>query len=201
VDEIHPLLTSDGANGAIITWRDARSGLNHNPFAQHVLGTGSVDPAWPVNGRALTTSDGEQVAGAIVGDGAAGAIISWEENSFVFVDHILGNGVVDPTFPVNGQFVRLLLTFQHNPDIVPSGAHDAIVVWSDGASGNDFDIYGQLVQSTIALSVDPADAAGRYRVCARGPQSGVRCRDAAIHAAACGERFARDLRSGRSANT
>jgi hypothetical protein len=154
-DEVHPLLTSDGASGAIITWRDARSGLNHNPFAQHVLGAGLVDPGWPVNGRRLTSSGGEQVAAAIVGDGAAGAIISWEEDSFVFVNHILGSGVLDPTFPVNGQFVRLLLTFQHDPDLVASGRSDAIVVWADGTSSENFDIYGQLAATSITLDVDP----------------------------------------------
>jgi len=154
-DEVHPLLTSDGASGAIITWRDARSGLNHNPFAQHVLGTGSVDPGWPVNGRALTSSSGEQVAAAIVGDGAAGAIISWEEDSFVFVNHILGSGTLDPTFPVNGRFVRLLLTFQHNPDLAASGAHNAIVVWSDADTAHAFNIYGQLAETSITLAVDP----------------------------------------------
>jgi hypothetical protein len=155
VDDEDPLLTSDGASGAIITWRDFRSGESHNPYAQHVLGSGSVDPSWPVNGRALTTSGGEQLSAAIVGDGAAGAIISWEEDAFVFVNHILGSGVLDPTFPVNGRFVRLLLDLQHDPDLVASGASNAIVAWSD-AEIQDFDIYGQLVETTVTLSVDPS---------------------------------------------
>jgi len=70
---------------------------------------------------------------------------------------VLTSGLVDSAFPVNGRFVRLLLTFQHNPDVVRSGAGDAIVVWADKESNAGSDIYANLVTTESAVSVDPGD--------------------------------------------
>jgi hypothetical protein len=153
----HPILTSDGAGGAIVTWLDARGGRNHNPFAQHVLASGVVDPAWPDNGTALSLSSGEEIAASIVPDGAGGAIVAWEEDSFILVNHVRASGLLDPTFPVNGRFVRLLLTFQRSPDLTTAGAGSAIVAWSDAASSTDSDIYAVIVETGETLAVDPAE--------------------------------------------
>ena len=139
--------------GAIITWHDARNG-NHDPFAQHVLASGTVDAAWPVNGRALSLSSGEQTDASIVGDGGGGAIVAWEEDSFVFVNHIQASGLLDPLFPINGRIVRPILTFQHNPVLAASRAGDAIVAWAD-AVNQDFDIYAMIVETEVTVDVDP----------------------------------------------
>ena len=155
IDQVNPLITSDGASGAIVTWRDARNGANHNPFAQHVLASGAIDAAWPVNGRALSLSSGEVIAASIVSDGAGGAIVAWEEDFFVFAHHVQASGDLDPAFPVNGRFVRLLLTFQRNPSLTAAGPGDAIVAWSDLAPNADSDIYAQLVDTGETLGVDP----------------------------------------------
>src|SRR6185295_13380846 len=48
---------SDGAGGVIVTWVDGRSGTI-DIYAQHVLPTGVVDPAWPVNGRLISGAVG-----------------------------------------------------------------------------------------------------------------------------------------------
>jgi hypothetical protein len=159
IDQIHPLLTPDGASGAIVTWQDARNGQNHVPFAQHVLASGTVDATWPVNGTALNQSSGEQVDASIVGDGHGGAIVAWEEDSFIKVNHIQASGILDPAFPVNGRFVRLLLTFQHDPVLTTSGAGNAIVAWSDAASGQDSDIYAMIVETGNTVDVDPGTPA------------------------------------------
>jgi FlgD Ig-like domain len=155
VDEIDPVLTSDGAGGAIVTWEDARNNQNHNPYVQHVVASGKVDPNWPVNGRALSLSSGEQFNASIAGDGAGGALVAWEEDSFVFAQHVLPSGLLDPKFPVNGRFLRLLLSFQHDPDIVSSGTGNAIVAWADQFTDPSFDIYAALVDAGGTLSVDP----------------------------------------------
>jgi hypothetical protein len=168
-DQLEPILAADGANGAILTWRDLRNGTNHNPFAQHVLASGVVDPAWPVEGRALSTSSGEEVAASIVADGGGGAIIAWEEDSFVFAHHVLSSGGLDPAFPVNGRFVRLLLDFEHDPDLVRSGGHDAIVAWSDAGSSQDFDIYAQLVPTQTTVGVGDGMTASRVSFATPNP--------------------------------
>jgi hypothetical protein len=156
-----PLIISDGkapsaaGSGAIVTWQDARSGTSHDPFVQHILATGSVDPAWPVNGRSLSSSDGEQVDASIVSDGAGGAIVAWEEDSFVFVNRVLATGALDSTFPVNGRLVRLALTFQRNPELVASENGGAIVAWGDNDSGKDSNIFAMIVLTQATAGVDP----------------------------------------------
>jgi len=56
-------------------------------FAQHVLFSGELDAAWPVDGRALLTdplamesADGGQTSPVIITDGAGGAIVAWQDN-------------------------------------------------------------------------------------------------------------------------
>lgn len=145
VEQVGPVITPDGAGGAIVAWRDARNGANHNPFAQHILASGAIDVAWPVDGKALSLSQGEEASASIVGDGGGGAIVAWEEDSFVFAQHVEAAGSIDPTFSENGRFLRLVLTFQHAPDIVTAGPGSAIVTWSDDDSISDADIYAQQV--------------------------------------------------------
>jgi len=157
VMQTRPSITSDGASGAIVTWLDARNDRDFDPFAQHILATGVVDPAWPVDGRALSLSTLNAVSSSIVPDGAGGAIVAWEEDSFILVNHVRASGILDPTFPEGGRFVRLLLTFQHNPDLTTTGAGSAIVAWSDGESGAAFDIYAMIVETAETLAVDPPD--------------------------------------------
>jgi len=174
-DEVHPLIVTDGlapgaaGSGAIVTWQDDRDGINHDPFVQHVLATGSVDPAWPVNGRALSLSDGEETAASIVGDGAGGALVAWEQDSFIFVNHVRASGVLDPTFPVNGQFVRLVLTFQNDPALVAAGSGGAIVAWDDRDSGADANIFAMIVQTEATASVDPGVSGSSLALSRRGP--------------------------------
>ena len=173
-DEVQPLIVSDGAapgvagSGAIVTWLDDRNGVNHNPYVQHVFATGVVDPAWPVDGRALSLSAGEEISASIVGDASGGAIVSWEEDSFVFVNHVRASGVPDPTFPVNGRFVRLLLSFQHHPALVAAGSGGAIVAWDDRVSA-DADIFAMIVPTEATASVDPGGSGSGLALSRRGP--------------------------------
>src|SRR5947208_9826454 len=67
-----PRIVADGVGGAIITWQDSRSPSGSDIYAQHVLASGSLDPAWPVNGLAVCTAAGNQLTPAIVSDDAGG---------------------------------------------------------------------------------------------------------------------------------
>lgn len=55
-----PDLVADGAGGAVVVWSDSRGGASHDVYAQHALGSGAADPAWPAGGRAVSTAPGEQ---------------------------------------------------------------------------------------------------------------------------------------------
>jgi hypothetical protein len=167
-DAILPLVAPDGESGAIVTWEDAR-GINHNPYAQHVLPSGIVDPAWPVNGRALSGSSGEEFNASIVSDGGRGAIVAWEEDSFILVQHVEASGILDPGFPVNGRFVRLDLAFQERPDLVAAGGGNAIVTWANGDSGLDHDIFANQVVTAGTASVNVGPRAGGITFAAPTP--------------------------------
>jgi len=153
IGQQEPIAIPDGASGAIVAWRDLRNGVNSVQFAQHVLGSGVIDSAWPVNGTALSQSTGDQTDASIATDGAGGAIVAWEEDSFIVAQHVRASGILDPAFPVNGRFVRLVLTFQHTPDLAPDGAGNAIVAWSDRDPNADSDIDVMQVRAAATVTV------------------------------------------------
>ena len=63
-------VVSDGSGGAFLTWHEYRGGADVNIYVHHVLASGIVDPAWPVNGLAICTAPFDQASPAIVLDGA-----------------------------------------------------------------------------------------------------------------------------------
>jgi hypothetical protein len=163
-----PVILADGAGGAIIAWNDARNpATGVDVFAQHVLNSGVVDRAWPVNGRALCTAGGDQELGTITSDGAAppasasGAIIAWSDSriigtSHVFAEHVSGAGVVDPAWPANGRELSGASSIEVRPLVVSDGAGGAVVSWQ--ALVTHVNLFAQHV--TAAGVVDPRWPAG-----------------------------------------
>ena len=173
--ERQPLIVSDGAapgavgSGAIVTWQDPRSGTSHDPFVHHILPTGSVDPAWPVNGRALSASNAEETDASIVGDGLGGAIVAWEEDPFVFVSHVRASGQLDPTFPFGGQRVRSIASFQRAPSLVAAGSGGAIVTWADNDPNRDANVFAMIVLTEATLGVEPSSTGPGLALTRSGP--------------------------------
>ncbi len=160
-----PQIAPDGAGGAIVTWEDTRSG-NTDIYAQHVLAGGTVDPAWPADGRALCTAANTQASPRIVSDGAGGAIVTWQDfrgSSYdVYAQRVLAGGTVDPAWPADGRALCTVAGDQLFPQPVADGAGGAIVTWQD-FRGASYDIYAHHVQAGGA--VDPAWPAGGRALC------------------------------------
>jgi hypothetical protein len=157
-NQLNPLITTDGAGGAIVTWYDIRSGANYDVYAQHVLASGAVDAAWPVDGRAVCTAINLQVVTAIIPDGAGGAIIAWQDlrggaNYDIYAQHVLASGAVDPAWPLDGRALCTATGAQYTPMMATDGSAGAIVTWFDQRAGTN-DIYAQHVLASGA--VDPA---------------------------------------------
>ena len=70
----YPMITSDGAGGAIVTWYGGPSG-SWDIYAQRVNAWGAIQ--WTANGVALSTAAGAQMQPQITSDGAGGAIVVW----------------------------------------------------------------------------------------------------------------------------
>jgi hypothetical protein len=83
-----PMVVGDGAGGAIVAWWDARGDSGyHAIYAHHVRADGTLDPAWPANGRLLCAvaiakdalPSYEGFESAMVSDGAGGAVLAWKD--------------------------------------------------------------------------------------------------------------------------
>jgi hypothetical protein len=77
---------SDGAGGAFVAWTDSRntppmSTIVYDVFAHHVLSDGSLDPNWPVSGRALTTGSGYKYPHGLFADGSGGFWLATENSN------------------------------------------------------------------------------------------------------------------------
>jgi hypothetical protein len=162
-----PRIASDGAGGAIIIWRDYRSG-SWDIYAQRVNASGSVQ--WAANGVAICTATGYQLYPAITSDGAGGAIVTWLDSRGsswdIYAQRMNASGAVQWT--ANG--VALCAATGNMeygyPTITSDGAGGAIVTWDDHRSGSNFDIYAQRVNASgsvqwtangVAICAAPGD--------------------------------------------
>ncbi len=145
-----PTITSDGAGGAIVTWHDERSG-NGDIYAQRISADGT--PLWTANGVALCTATGEQEGPTIASDGAAGAIVAWQDqrsgNGDIYAQRISAAGTVQWT--ANGVGLCTATGSQYYPTSVSDDAGGAIVTWYDERSGTNSDIYAQRISAAGAV--------------------------------------------------
>lgn len=171
-DQIWTAEIPDGAGGMFVAWQDPRnnavSGIDI--YAQHILICGSADPTWPAGGVALTTAVGNQTFPVLVNDGAGGAFAIWMEGSFPFpaqtdisAQHLLGSGVVDPSWPVNGVAVCTAPGQQVLPKAAPDGGTGAFVTWDDRRTA--LPPRHVFVQHLLSSGVDPAWTVDGNRAC------------------------------------
>lgn len=163
----HQRIVADGAGGAIVTWQDFRDGTDYDIYAQHVLASGAVDPAWPVDGQVLCYAAKNQFVPVIVADGAGGAVVAWYDlrgtNRDIYAQHVIADGSIDPNWPIDGLVLCGAAGDQTWPAIVADGAGGAIVAWEEHRNGNE-DVYAQHVLAKG--SVDLAWPTDGQAVCA-----------------------------------
>ncbi len=146
-DQINATITSDGANGSIMTWQDKRSG-KFEIYAQRTNPSGN--PIWATNGVAICTQDSNFLPN-IVSDGAGGAIIAWQSyrgsaTADIYVQHVSSTGAV--LLANNGAPLCTVVFDQINIAMVSDGLGGAVLTWMDYRSNNGFaDIYAQRVSS------------------------------------------------------
>jgi hypothetical protein len=142
-------LISDGAGGAIVTWRDARTGT-YDVYAQRISSTGV--PTWTANGVAICTAAADQAFTMLVSDGAGGAIIAWQDarNGIdwdVYARRVNSAGTVQ--WAANGVPVCTATAGQTGPEPVADGAGGVMIVWVDARSGpGNNNIFGQRLNAS-----------------------------------------------------
>jgi hypothetical protein len=161
-------MVADGAGGVLVCWDDNRNGnSDRNLYAQHVLASGSLDPAWPPTGLELCMAAGVQWFPRMTSDGIGGAIVTWRDErndaGDSYAQHVIATGTVDPAWPGEGRAVSTAGGAQILPAIIGDGAGGAIIAWDDlrsgaGEFGVDDDIYVQHVRGNGQLGDEPVHA-------------------------------------------
>jgi len=176
LNQVTPVICSDGGTGAIVAWSDRRTPANdYDIYAQHIRVNGTVDPSWPANGTAVTTRAGGQrmyatgaqffidaqssdkQGEAVIPDGAGGCFITWTDGSTaatqdIYVHHVLASGVPDPAWTPGGVAVCTASGPQAFAYLVPDGVGGAIVTWADGRTSVDVDFYEDIYVQHIKAS-------------------------------------------------
>jgi len=143
-----PLVVSDGTGGAIITWRDYRSGTNYDIYAQRVNGLGKM--LWKTNGVPICTNTFNERYHDIASDGAGGAIIAWYDergtgNYDIFAQRTSSSGKT--LWRVNGVAICRAPEDQQYPNVAADGSGNAVVTWLDFRSTTNYDVYAQRLKS------------------------------------------------------
>ena len=146
------MTNENNLNGVILCWTDHRSLISNNSdiYIQRIDTSGNQ--VWTANGIALTSSFLDQKNSNLVGDGAGGAIVVWQ-------DSIAGNqwDIKSQRVTINGQqqwglnglSVCNNTSSQTQPVNISSGVGASIFAWEDKRNALIDDIYVQRFPTTI----------------------------------------------------
>lgn len=161
-------IVSDGAGGAIMAWRDERTGRN-SIFAQRIDSLGTA--LWTADGDTVIGDDGDILSFNMISDGAGGAIVIWMDyrnGDYDLYAQRLGPGGARLWDP-DGVPACVYTGNQDAMNIVPGSGGTFIFTWFDRRVSNLADIYAQKIDTTGALLWDVegvpvcTDASGQYR--------------------------------------
>jgi|JFJP01.1.fsa_nt_gi hypothetical protein len=152
----NPVLATDGAGGAIITWEDTRNGsANIDIYAQRISDKGVL--MWDANGIPVCTVSGDQTLPNIASDSMGGAFITWQDNrrttKAIYAQRINPQG--QRQWQADGMPVCVKGDPALAPRIAATAKGEAIITWQNGNSGGTWDIYAQKVNiDTISWALN-----------------------------------------------
>ncbi len=143
----YPLIVSDGADGAIVVWRDYNySASTDHLYAQRLDASGIRQ--WPNGGVRVCTEAADQVRHRIATDGAGGVIIVWDDERVpadvnVYAQRIDASGTLqwDPA----GIPICIEAGQQTFAQIVSDEAGGAIITWEESSRPG---LYSQRVNAS-----------------------------------------------------
>ncbi len=143
-----PQMVEDSAGGAIIIWRDKRSGTEYDIYAQRIDANGNIQ--WTPNGTAIIIENDGQEGPQMISDGTGGAIITWQDwrnglNTDIYAQRIDSNGNL--LWAANGTAISTASDNQEWPHLCSDGSQGAIIAWRDNRTGIDYDLYVQRINS------------------------------------------------------
>jgi hypothetical protein len=151
LEQRNPVLTTDGAGGAIIAWYDQRTPGRVDVYAQRIDADGNA--LWMADGDTICSTPNNQLYPVIVSDDAGGAIVVWNETggavSDVHAQRIDPNG--NPMWTDEGVVVCSAPESQNAIRAVPDGSGGVIAAWEDARDSDQQDIYAQRVSAPGAV--------------------------------------------------
>lgn len=140
-------MASDGSNGLIVAWDEARGSPDFDIYAQRFDAIGT--PIWKKGGVPLVKLKGNQTGPVVLEDGSGGAIVVWSDNrsgtadqprSAVYAQRVNRRGAA--LWPPNGVLLAVSAGAEVGPVAAPDGRGGIVVCWQDRRSGSD-EIYAQ----------------------------------------------------------
>jgi hypothetical protein len=145
----HIKLVKDDNGGAIIAWKDYRSGTAAI-YAQKVSSAGEMQ--WPANGVAVTNLAVGSSDFQLTNEGG-GAIFSWQSAiGDIYAQKLNSSGLSQWT--ADGAVICAAANAQLLPQLVSDGIGGAIITWEDGRNGGSQgprDIYAQRIDSNGSI--------------------------------------------------
>src|SRR5258706_1782373 len=131
----------DGVGGAFVVWEDDRVVAGTDLYAQHVLASGALDPAWPAADLPVGVGPTNQYTHRVAPDGAGGVLVAWQDdrndagvsNLDIYIQRIDAGGT--PLWTPNGSPVCLATGVQSQPKVTGDGLGGAYLAWIDERSG------------------------------------------------------------------
>ncbi|MDH5628343.1 MAG: T9SS type A sorting domain-containing protein, partial [Candidatus Krumholzibacteria bacterium] len=153
-DQLNPSVCRDGNGGAIVAWRDQRSGV-FDIYAQRLDANGA--PQWTAGGVAVCVVVNNQYNPVLVSDDAGGAIVIWYDyralNYDIYAQRLDADGT--PLWTAGGIAIYAGAHNQYNPMAVADGSGGAVVAWTDIRNGNA-DIFARRVTGAGTMQWTPS---------------------------------------------
>lgn len=169
-DQYFPRAAADGSGGALFFWQDFRNGYDFDVYAVRLTGAGTLGPGWPLWGRTVGATGGDQVAPRAVASEFGGAIVTWMDRRsgtgfdvLALALNIAGNPRIG--WSAEGSVVSAASGDQFAPSLVSDGAGGAVLAWRDRRAGID-ELYATKLLSSGALA--PGWTSGGVAVVAGG---------------------------------
>ncbi len=149
-------IVADGSGGAIVIWKDYRSGASYDIYAQRIDANGNA--LWTADGVPICQASNSQIEYRIISDGAYGAIISWQDfrgaESDIYAQRINAAGTVQ--WDSDGTLVCGATGYQQYSRICTDGAGGAIICWTDDRISSYDDLYAQRIDAggTVQWTTD-----------------------------------------------
>jgi hypothetical protein len=140
-------IVPDGEGGAFLVWWDWP---NYDVYAQHVLGSGTIAPGWPVNGLPVSVRAGYQYSPRLLADGAGGVFIAWQDGASdvlgdIYAQRLNGDGTLATGWPEGGLGVCTDPGDQGGAYLASDDAGGVFVSWGDLRSGSAASIFATRV--------------------------------------------------------